>query len=105
MRYFTYREFSLRVTEVSYSKGRPATMYRKNGDPGDPAEPEEGEYDIDFVIKTQKYINGKMQDTEIIIPVPDEIYDMLINDDKFMEEAIDHSIESRESREDDRGER
>lgn len=27
--------------EFNYSPGRPMTMYRRNGDPGDPAEPDE----------------------------------------------------------------
>jgi hypothetical protein len=38
----TFKAIGLQlVADVSYSPGKPATMYRHNGDPGDPAEPSE----------------------------------------------------------------
>lgn len=42
----TLADVEWEIEILSYTPGRPATMYQANGDPGDPAEPAEVEIDM-----------------------------------------------------------
>lgn len=57
--------------EVDFSPGNPGTMYRSNGDPGDPPEPDEVE------IKSAIRLSDGKDVSELLVDYYDEVMDAI----------------------------